>query len=113
MWCEFKVQCTYLRCKQTVYKKLVFEWQIAKQLSGLNSLLLTINENYRLKKNWSFSFVINVKWLLKRQYTKFQLSQKYYWENFEITGHKCQFWIQKIIVFILVIGYLGKQRSNH
>ena len=54
----------------------------------------------------SFFFVINIKWLLKRQYTKSQLSQKHYWEYFIITDRKCQFWILKI-AFLADKGYLG------
>ena len=61
---------------------------------------------------WSF-FVINVKQLLNWQCTKIQLSQKYYWENFKITGHKYQFWILKIIVFFADTGLPVKPRSNH
>ena len=61
----------------------------------------------------SFFFVINIKWLLKRQYTKSQLSQKHYWEYFVITDRKCQFWILKI-AFLADKGYLGKPLlSNH
>ena len=36
--------------KQAVFKQQGLGWQIAKQLSGLNSLPLGNNENYRLKK---------------------------------------------------------------
>ena len=35
--------------KQPVDKQLVLAWQIAKQLSGLNSLSLSNNKNYSLK----------------------------------------------------------------
>ena len=41
--------------KQPVYKQLVLGWQIAKQLSGLNTLSLSNSKNYRLKK-WSLPF---------------------------------------------------------
>ena len=34
--------------------KLALGWQIAKQLSGLNTLSLSNNKNYRLKKNAFF-----------------------------------------------------------
>ena len=40
--------------EQPVHKQLVLEWQIAKQLSGLNLLSLSNNENYRLKKSGVF-----------------------------------------------------------
>ena len=40
--------------KQLAYKQLVLGWQIAKQLSGLNPLLLNNNKNYRLKKSGVF-----------------------------------------------------------
>ena len=40
--------------KQPGYKQLAFEWQIAKQLSGLNSFSLSDNKNYRLKKSRVF-----------------------------------------------------------
>ena len=53
-------------CKYTFhrnrYTHLPLGWQIAKQLSGLNHFSLRNNKNDRL--NRSFSFVINVKWLL-------------------------------------------------
>ena len=40
---------------QPVHKQLALEQQIAKQLSGLNPLLLNSNKNYRLKKSGVFS----------------------------------------------------------
>ena len=40
--------------KQPAYKQLVIRWQIAKQLTGLNPLLLRSNENCRLKKSGVF-----------------------------------------------------------
>ena len=40
--------------KEPVYKQLALAWQIAKQLSGLNPLSLSNNENYTLKKNEVF-----------------------------------------------------------
>ena len=41
--------------KQRVYKQLTLGWQIAKQLSGLNSFsLLSNSKNYRLKKTGTF-----------------------------------------------------------
>ena len=40
--------------KQPVYKQLALAWQIAKQLSGLDSILVSNNKNYRLKKNGVF-----------------------------------------------------------
>ena len=36
--------------EQPFYKQLVLGWQIAKQLSGLNPLSVSNNENYRSKK---------------------------------------------------------------
>ena len=44
-----------------LYKQPLFGWKIRKQLSGLHLLSLSINKNYKLKRKWSFSFVINVK----------------------------------------------------
>ena len=35
--------------KQPVYKQLALGWQITKQLSGLNPILLSNNQNYRKK----------------------------------------------------------------
>ena len=40
--------------KQPVYKQLALAWQIAKQLSGLESLSLSNIKNCRLKKNRVF-----------------------------------------------------------
>ena len=37
-----------------VYKQLALGWQIAKQLSELQSILLSNNKNYRLKKSGAF-----------------------------------------------------------
>ena len=34
--------------------KLAFGWQVAKELSGLNSLSLSNNKNYRLRKSGGF-----------------------------------------------------------
>ena len=45
---------TYFFYKQPVYKQLVLQWQIAKQLSGLNLLSLSNNKSYRLKKGGVF-----------------------------------------------------------
>ena len=45
---------TYFCYKQLVYKQLALEWQIAKQLSGLNPFSFSNNKNYRLKKNGVF-----------------------------------------------------------
>ena len=61
------------------YKQLTLGWQIAKQLPELNP---------QIKEKWSFSFAIDAKQLLNRQYTKIELSQKRYWENFKITDHE-------------------------
>ena len=52
---------SYYFYKQPVYKQLVLGWQIAKQVSGINPFWLSNNEICRLKKKWSFSFVINKK----------------------------------------------------
>ena len=41
--------------KQPVYEQLALGWKIAKQLSGINPLLLSNNKNYRLKKSGVFS----------------------------------------------------------
>ena len=46
------VHCLFY--KQPVYKQLAFEWQIAKPLSGLNPVLLSNNENYRLRESEVF-----------------------------------------------------------
>ena len=67
----------------------------------------------QIKEKWSLAFAIKLKQLLNRQYTKIQLSQKHYWENYEITDHKYRFWILKIPVFLADIGYLVKLLSNH
>ena len=40
--------------KQPVYNQLALGWQIAKQLSGLNPVSLSNNENYRLRKSGVF-----------------------------------------------------------
>ena len=40
--------------KQPVYEQLAPGWQIAKQLSVLNPLLLSNNRNYRLKESGVF-----------------------------------------------------------
>ena len=40
--------------EQPVYKQLALAWKIAKQLSGLNSVSLSNNKNYRLKRNRVF-----------------------------------------------------------
>ena len=40
--------------KQSVFKQLALEWQIAKQLSGFNPFSLSNNKNYRLKKSGVF-----------------------------------------------------------
>ena len=57
--------------------------QIVKQLLGLNPLSLSLSGNKKLqiKEKLSFSFVMNVKQLLNRQYTKIQLSQKHVCKN--------------------------------
>ena len=67
----------------------------------------------QIKEKWNFSFVIKVKQLLNRQYTKIELSQKQYQENFKITNHVYRFLILKIIVIIVLNCYLVKLLSNH
>ena len=67
----------------------------------------------QIKEKWNFSFVIKVKQLLNRQYTKIELSQKHYQENFKITNHVYRFLILKIIVIIVLNCYLVKLVSNH
>ena len=42
--------------EQPVYKQLALEWQIAMQLSGLNSLSLSNDKSYRLKKSGVFLY---------------------------------------------------------
>ena len=39
---------------QPVYKQPARGWQTAKQISGLNALLLSNNKNYRLKESAIF-----------------------------------------------------------
>ena len=46
---------TYFFYKQLLCKQLAFRWQMAKQLSGLNSLSLSNTKNYRLKRKLEFS----------------------------------------------------------
>ena len=49
-----KPKYTYFFNKQPGYKQLALKWQIAKQLSGINSLSVSNNKNYRLKKSRVF-----------------------------------------------------------
>ena len=105
-----------LKKKETIFLKTTsllatLAWQIAKQLQGLNFFSPSNNKNYRLTKD--FFFLINVKQLLNRQCIKIQLPQKHYWESFKITDQKYRFWILKITVFFMDIGYLIKLLSNH
>ena len=44
----------YFFNKQSVYKQLALQQQIAKQLSGLNPFLLSNNRKYRLWKSGVF-----------------------------------------------------------
>ena len=66
--------------KQPGYKQLALEQQIAQQLSRLNPFSLSHNKKIQIKEKWSFSFVLNVKWLLNKQYTTIQLFQKHPWD---------------------------------
>ena len=50
---KFLFEYTFLD-KQPVYKELALGRQIAKQLSVVNSLSLSNNENYRLRKSGLF-----------------------------------------------------------
>ena len=72
-------------------------------------------QHYKLqiKEKWNFSFLIKVKQLLNRQYTKIELSQKHYQENSKITNQVYRFLILKIIVIIVLNCYLVKLLSNH
>ena len=60
---------SFLVVKENISIKKTLTLPISKQLSGFSLSHLAAKKNYRLKK-WSFSVVINVKQLLKRQYTK-------------------------------------------
>ena len=94
--------------KQPVYKQLALEWQIAKQLSGLNPSFTKQQSKLQIKEKWSFSFVINKKIAAKPTiHQNYHQSLNHHWANFKITYHKCQFWILKIILFLL--GQTTKQ----
>ena len=71
---DIVVNYTYFFYKQPVYKQLVVEWQIAKQLSGLNLLSPSANKNYIQRKE-EFFFYNKRKILVKM--TMYQDSQKY------------------------------------
>ena len=86
-----KPKYTYFFNKQPGYKQLALKWQIAKQLSGLNPLSVSNNNNYRLRKVEFFLCVINIKQLLGQQYTKIQLPQKHYWKSFNMWVDNYQF----------------------
>ena len=53
-WNQVLICYTSFFHKQPVHKQLAFEWQIAKQLLGLNPLSPNNNKNYILKKNGVF-----------------------------------------------------------
>ena len=71
---DIVVNYTYFFYKQPVYKQLVVEWQIAKQLSGLNLLSPSANKNYIQRKE-EFFFYNKLKIVVKM--TMYQDSQKY------------------------------------
>ena len=65
---------------QPVYKQLARGWQTAKQISGLNPLLLSNNKNYRLKESgivFCNKRKIDVKPTINQNSAL--LSQKHYW----------------------------------
>ena len=78
-----KPKYTYFFNKQPGYKQLALKWQIAKQLSGINSLSVSNNKNYRLKKSRVFPLCNKHKTAVRPTIlTKIQLPQKHYWKNF-------------------------------
>ena len=78
-----KPKYTYFFNKQPGYKQLALKWQIAKQLSGINSLSVSNNKNYRLKKSRVFPLCNKHKTAVRPTiHTKIQLPQKHYWKNF-------------------------------
>ena len=85
---------------------------IAQQLSGLEPLSLSKNKNSRLKKTEVFPFVINAIPIKPTNTPKFSCFKNNI-ESFKITDHKYGFWILKVIVFLVDIGYLIKLLSNH
>ena len=91
--------------KQSVYKQLALGWQIAKQLSGLNPFSLSNNKNYRLQKSGV---------AVKRTTDYNSAFSKALLGKFKIIiDHKYQFWILKIIAFLVDIGYSVKLLSDN
>ena len=56
LWKKYPIFLLLIFYNQPVYKQLALGWQIAKQLSGLNPLLLSNNKNYKLKKSGVLPF---------------------------------------------------------
>ena len=103
---------TYFFYKQPVYKQLALEWQIPKQLSGLNPFPVSNNINYRLKK--SGLFLCNKRKIAVKPTIHQNLAvSKAFWENFKVPDHKYQFQILRMITFLPDIVYLVKLLSNH
>ena len=85
----FKVHLFFY--KEPVYNQLSLGWEIAKQLSELNPLLISNNKNYSLKKSGEF-FPFN-KRKIAVKLTEHQNSavSKAYWEIVKITDRKYRF----------------------
>ena len=60
-------------------RQLALRWQLAKQLSGFNPLSLRNNKTTNIAVKPTMGWA------------KVQLSQKYHWESFKISGHKHRF----------------------
>ena len=73
-----------------MYKQIAFEWQIAKQLSGLIPVSLSNNKYCKLKKSGVF-LCSKRKTAVKPTIHQFSAALKNCWENFKITGYKFRY----------------------
>ena len=92
-----KPKYTYFFNKQPGYRQLALKWQIAKQLSGLNSLSVSNNKNCRLKKSRVFPLCNKYKTAVRPTIHHNSAASKALLEKFQFVSSQLPVYIFAII----------------
>ena len=92
-----KPKYAYFFNKQPGYRQLALKWQIAKQLSGLNSLSVSNNKNCRLKKSRVFPLCNKYKTAVRPTIHHNSAASKALLEKFQFVSSQLPVYIFAII----------------
>ena len=92
-----KPKYTYFFNKQPGYRQIALKWQIAKQLSGLNSLSVSNNKNCRLKKSRVFPLCNKYKTTVRPTIHHNSAASKALLEKFQFVSSQLPVYIFAII----------------